>query len=290
MSRVLIFGPGFFGSKFQAELPDVVLSTARIDDADEVYKALDEHQPEFVLNAAAKTGRPNVDWCETNQLQTIRSNTIGALVLAEACQARGAHLTQLASGCVFYGPSPDPQGWREDDHANPSAIYSRSKYAADLLLSTLPNVAILRLRMPIDSEPGPRNLITKLAAYPEVIDVANSVTVVSDLLQVVRGVMEKRATGIFHAVNPGVMRHRDLLALYKELVDPNHTCEWITEEELVRRGLTQKARSNNIMQSTRLKELGIEMRPISVALRDCMEQYAVKTRSSLRPRSMIHDP
>jgi hypothetical protein len=28
------------------------------------------------------------------------------------------------------------------------------------------------------------------------------------------------------------------------------------------------------LQNTRLKEIGIEMRPISVALRDCMEKYA----------------
>lgn len=281
MSRVLIFGPGFLGSKFQAALPDSVLSTARIDEADEVRAALEEHLPDFVLNAAGETGRPNVDWCESNKLATFRSNAIGPLVLAEACQERGVHLTHLASGCVFYGDSPDPRGWHEDDFANPSATYSRSKYAADLLLSTLPNTAIVRLRMPIDSVPGPRNLITKLANYPKIIDVRNSVTVVDDLIEAVKQLMEKRGEGIFHAVNPGIMRHRDLIALYEELVDPSHSNEWISEQDLVAQGLVDKLRSNNVMQSTRLQSLGIHLRPIDVALHDTMEKYAANVRASV---------
>src|SRR3989338_1310616 len=174
-----------------------------------------------------------------------RWTTIGRLILAEACQERGAHLTHLASGCVFYGPSPDPKGWREDDHANPSATYSRSKYAADLLLSTLPNVAI-----------------------------------VDDLIEVVKQVMEKRGVGVFHATNPGTMRHRDLIRLYDELVDLSHTNEWISNDDLVTLGLATKGRSNCILQSTRLQALGVTMRPIEIALRDCMEKYAAAVRAA----------
>ncbi len=243
MSRVLIFGPGFLGTKFHLATDGSILSKADIADPTQVRAALDEHQPDAVVNFAGKTGKPNVDWCETNKLPTMRSNVVGALVLAEACAERNIHLTHISSGCIFYGPSPDPKGWKEDDFANPSAFYSRTKYAADLVLSQLPNVAIVRLRMPIDSEPGPRNSITKVVSYPKVIDVANSVTVVDDLLPVVRGVIEKRGVGIFHAVNPGVMRHRDLIALYEELVDPTHTNEWISEQDLVTQGLTAKMRS-----------------------------------------------
>jgi dTDP-4-dehydrorhamnose reductase len=274
MTHVLIFGAGFLGTECSEALPDAVLSTALIDDPEEVRMAIEEHLPDCVLNCAGMTGSPNVDWCETNQLITYRSNTIGPIVLAEECGRANVHLTHLGSGCVFYGSSPDPKGWKEDDYANPSATYSRSKYAADLLLAMLPNVAIVRLRMPIDTTPGPRNLITKLANYPKIVDVENSVSVVEDIIQVLGQVMEKRATGIFHAVNPGTMRHRDLMKLYEELVDPSHTNEWIKEEDLVKQGLATKARSNNILQNNRLPAIGIQMRPIEVALRDAMEKYA----------------
>ncbi len=272
--KILIFGKGYLGTRMAEAWPDAILSDARIDDKAAALAALDEHKPDAVVNAAGKTGKPNVDWCESHQTETARGNTIGALVLAEACQERGVYLLHLGSGCIFYGPSPDPRGWTEDDFANPSVFYTRTKYATDLILSRLPNVAIARLRMPIDDRPGSRNLIDKLAAYPRVIDVENSVTVVEDLLLALRQLMEKRGAGIFHVVNPGVMRHRDLLALYKEFVNPNHSCEWIANDELVKQGLVVKGRSNCILQSRRLQKLGIQMRPIDVALRDTMMKYA----------------
>jgi glucose-1-phosphate thymidylyltransferase len=282
--KILVFGSkGFIGGRMLETWPEAVGTDARIDDKAAVLKAIDEHKPDAVVNAAGRTGRPNVDWCETHQVETMHDNVIGALILAEACQERGVYMLHLSSGCVFYGASPDPRGWKEDDHANPSATYSRAKYAAELPLMTYPNVSIIRLRMPIDERPGERNLIDKLAKYKQVIDVANSVTVIKDLVDVCYQLIQRKATGIFHAVNPGIMRHRDLMSLYREFVDPNHQTEWITEQDLVAKGLATKLRSNNIMQSDRLKSLGIEMRPIDVALRDTMMKYAAAKRASERP-------
>jgi dTDP-4-dehydrorhamnose reductase len=275
----LIMGAGFLGQRLAASLPGTLLVRTDITDRAAVDAVLREHAADAVINCAGKTGRPNVDWCETHQEETYRANVLGPLVLAEACRKQGAYLLHLGSGCIFYGPSPDPAGWNEDDAANPSAFYSRAKYAADLVLSRLPNVAIARLRMPIDGSPGERNLITKLARYREVIDVENSVTVIDDLIGVVGGLLGRRATGVFHATNPGTMRHRGLLALYRELVDPAHRSTLIGEEELVARGLASKARSNCVLTSRRLAELGITMRPVDVALRDAMVKYAAAVRS-----------
>jgi 3,5-epimerase/4-reductase len=273
--KVLVLGRGFLGNRLARDLPGAVLHPADIADESAVRAALDEHGPDAVINAAGKTGRPNVDWCETHQQETLRSNVEGALVLARQCARQGAYLLHLASGCIFYGPSPSPGGWREDDFANPKAFYSRAKYAADLVLSRLPNVGIARLRMPIDREPGIRNLITKLSRYPKVVDVENSVTVVEDLVRVVAALVEKRASGVFHVTNPGTMRHRDLLALYKEYVDPKHVCELIGEDALVALGLADVGRSNCILASENLAKLGISLRPIDVALRDTMQRYAM---------------
>jgi 3,5-epimerase/4-reductase len=271
--KICIFGPGFLGTRLSQQLPGAVLSRVDITDPDATARELDALQPDAVINAAGKTGTPNVDWCETNQQATYESNVIGALQLASACAKRDLYLLHLASGCIFYGPSPTPGGWREDDAANPVSFYSRSKYSADLMLSRLPNVGIARLRMPIDAIPGPRNLITKLSSYARVADVANSVTVVEDLVHAVKQLIEGRATGVFHVVNPGVMRHRDLMALYRELVDPNHRNEMIPEEALLTNGLIVKQRSTCILSSERLAEVGISLRPIEVALREAMRQY-----------------
>ena len=278
-SPVIIFGKGYLGHRFASALPGSELVPTDITDPDAVARILDRVKPSSILNAAGKTGTPNVDWCETHPVETYRSNVIGALRLAEAAAARGVHLCHIGSGCIFYGPCPyRPGGWREEDPANPSGFYSRTKYAADLVLSRLPNVCIARIRMPIDSAPHPRNLITKLARYPKVIDVENSVTVVEDLLTAVRALLERRAEGVFHVTNPGAMRHRDLLALYREHVDPKHSVELIPEEALVETGLAVKARSNCILESPRLEALGIRLRPIDEALRSAMIAYGRESR------------
>ena len=109
--------------------------------------------------------------------------------------------------------------------------------------------------------------------------VGDSVTVIDDLVGVVAALAARRASGVFHATNPGTLRHRDLLALYREVVDPSHRCELIGEGELVARGLAAAPRSNCVLASPRLAELGLAMRPIGVALADVMSRYAADLRA-----------
>src|SRR3989344_4769567 len=238
--KILIIGNGWLGNRCQEVWGDeaVIVGARELETKQDVLKLLDEHRPDTVLNAGGRKGSPNVDWCETHPLETIRGNVQLPLLITAACQERGAYLLHIGSGCIFYGDSPHPdKAWRENDFGNPSAVYSRSKYAADLMLSTLPNVGIGRIRMPIDHIPSPGNLIDKLASFKKVVDVENSVTVIEDMIKVFHVLMEKKASGIFHVTNPGTIRHKEVLEMYKELVDKNHTCEWISDDDLVKQGL-----------------------------------------------------
>lgn len=273
--KILIIGKGYLGSRMAESWSDAVITDKIIKSKEDVLELIDEHKPDAILNAAGITGKPNVDWCEDHQLETIEGNTILPIEIAKACQERNVYLLHLGTGCIFYGSSPHADGvWREDDYANPVAVYTRSKYAADLVLATLPNIGIARLRMPIDDHPCSPNLIDKITRYEKIVDVVNSVTVVDDLVMACRKLLEKKAEGVYHTVNPGAIKHREIIDMYKELVDPEFTCEWVTEEEMVEQGLVKKKRSNNIMDSSRLEALGIHMRPIKEALRDAMEKYA----------------
>lgn len=273
--KILIIGNGFLGKKCAEAWPDAILSDKKISSVKDVEDLLEEHKPDSVLNAAGVVGKPNVDWCETHQIETILGNTVLPIMIAEACQKKGVYLLHMGTGCVFYGYASDPEGWKEEDVANPSAVYTRTKYAADLALSTLPNIGIARIRMPIDSQSSPGNLIDKLASYSRVVDVVNSVTVVDDMVEVFKQLLEKQAAGIFHVTNPGAIKHKEILEMYKEFVDPNHKNEWITERELVTTGLAKKTRSNNILQSNNLEKLGIKMRPVKEAVLDILKKYAL---------------
>jgi 3,5-epimerase/4-reductase len=274
--KILIIGKGYMGQRCAGEWGDsAVLSDAMIETRQDAIDEIERVNPDVVFNAAGIKGKPNVDWCEDHQVETMRGNTILPMILADACAQTGKYLLHMGSGCIFYGESHhDDCAWREHDHGNPHPVYSRSKWAADLMLSTLPNVGIARIRMPIDWIPAPGNLIDKLASYPKIIDVENSVTILDDMIDVFYQLMEKKASGIFHVTNPGTMKHRDLMKLYEELVDPSHTNEWISNEELVEQGLATKGRSNNFLASEELEKVGIKMRPVYEALHDTMEKYA----------------
>ena len=271
MEKILIFGPGWLGHKFKdylyAELTDV-----DITDAHAVSDILDRIRPHIVLNAAGKTGKPNVDWCEDHKLETFASNVMGPLILFQECMKRNIFLAHLSSGCVFDGESPGHAGFTENDPANPVSFYSWTKAQTDELLKKFP-VLILRIRMPVDKEPSPRNLITKLANYTSVIDVENSITVIDDLMFATQKLIQKRKTGIYNVVNPGTVKHKDILLWYKEIVDPTHTYTLITKEELFSKGLAKAGRSNCVLDTTKLQSEGILLKNAKERVIECLKEY-----------------
>lgn len=274
--KILILGKGYLGQRCaDAWGEEAELSSARITSVESALAEIDRVKPDAVLCTIGIKGTPNVDWCETHQRETIEGNVIIPLQVAFACQQRGIYMLHMGSGCIFYGDSAHPdKAWRENDFGNPLPTYSRSKWAADLTLSTLPDVGIARIRMPIDHQSNPGNLLEKIAKYPKVIDVENSITVIDDMVNVFYALMQKRAPGIFHVTNPGSIKHREILGLYKDIVDSTHTCEWISNDELVAQGLAAKGRSNNFLASERLAEFGITMRPVHEAVLDTVQKFA----------------
>ena len=64
---------------------------------------LDAHKPTRVICAAGLTGRPNVDWCETNQAAVIRVNVCGTLALADVCEQRGSTIPTHLYACARRG-------------------------------------------------------------------------------------------------------------------------------------------------------------------------------------------
>ncbi|MBI5494420.1 MAG: sugar nucleotide-binding protein [Deltaproteobacteria bacterium] len=69
---ILVFGAGLLGQRLARDLPGAFPSTADITDRSAVRQELAAHRPAAVVNAAARTGRPNVDWCETHVLIDLR--------------------------------------------------------------------------------------------------------------------------------------------------------------------------------------------------------------------------
>ena len=106
----LLGSTGYIGQAFAAELkrrqlPFDALSRSRLDytNFEVLLGYLRRTQPEFVINAAGYTGKPNVDACELARADTLQGNTLFPAMLAHACAAAGIPWGHVSSGCIYSG-------------------------------------------------------------------------------------------------------------------------------------------------------------------------------------------
>lgn len=92
-----------------------------VSDAGAVKRALDEQQPDVVLNCAAFTA---VDRCESEAAEAERANALAPALLAQACRG-GPLLVHLSTDFVFDGRASQPVP--EDAPTRPLSVYGRSK-------------------------------------------------------------------------------------------------------------------------------------------------------------------
>ena len=278
----LVFGPGWLGTQFAERIEGAYLEQTDITDERALCEVLDARDPARVINCAGRTGRPNVDSLEAEPGRTLRSNVAGPILLAAACESRGIHLTHLGSGCVYSGDK-DGAGYGEEDPPNfDGSLYARSKIQAEQALQEM-GALQLRVRLPISAVPGPRNLLTKLLGYADVVRVANSITVLDDFWAPACALIEREETGIWNCVNPGVEYHDELLALYAERVDPTHAFQVISPDTLD--GRLAARRSNCVLRTDKLAAAGLSLPPLDESLPRLVDAYgahlhAAKERSA----------
>jgi len=276
--KIMTIGAGFVADHLNyPKIDDRVSMTLRMESNNMfIDSILLRNKPDVLINCIGKTGRPNVDWCESNKEETSLTNTALPIVLAEACARHSVHLIQIGSGCIFFGESPNKDesgrdlGWKEEDFANPKSYYSKTKYACDLALGGMKHVTTLRIRMPISTKNTERNFINKVRGYKKVIDIPNSVTFMDDLVRCIDWVANERPSGIFHVTNPEPITAAQVMREYQKYF-PEHSFEVISEAELDQ--LTVAKRSNCIINSEKLFNAGFRMTPSQEALETCMAEY-----------------
>lgn len=268
MEKVFIFGArGYLGSAFREVYPEASCPAIDIADACAVRELLEREKPAIVINAAGKTGRPNIDWCETHKEETLRSNLTGPLVLLEECQRREIYWVHLSSGCIYEGDNGG-KGFTEEDPPNFfGSFYSRVKGWTDQILREFP-LLILRLRMPFDGSRNERNLLVKLQKYTKILDVQNSITYLPDFLEAARTLITRRRTGIYNIVNPGTISPYEIMEMYKKCVQKNHTLERLSLESLF--SVVRAARSNCVLSTEKLRAEGITLPDVHTRVEEAL--------------------
>ena len=113
---------------------------ADIADRNAVVRAVRQHRPEVIINAAAYTA---VDKAESEPERAFAINEAGPRHLAAAANEAGALLVHYSTDYVFDGRKATP--YIEDDPVAPASVYGRSKEAGERAIrETTPRHIILR--------------------------------------------------------------------------------------------------------------------------------------------------
>lgn len=248
MSKIVVFGAGYLGQKIAKHL-GTVLDTSKIFTREDAYRLVQESGAEVIVNAIGFTGSPNVDQAEDHALRykVTQANVIVPLWLAEACKALDKRLVHVSSGCIYNGL----EEYNEEDAPDfEGSYYSFTKKAAERILDAYPNVLTLRIRMPLSDDHSPRNLITKLLTYEQIIETPNSITTVSFFLEALESLIAQDATGVFNVVCPQPVTHREILEAYDATLGKKATVTklFIKPDELV----TGTPRTNCVLSTDKL--------------------------------------
>ena len=303
---------GYIGEAFVAEAEkrkldyrSVSRRTLDYTDFRTLLGALKKEKPDFVVNAAGFTGKPNVDACENQKGKTVAGNVTLAQTVASACDVAGIQLGFVSSGCIYTGAkvrrecgtwavednlteplvsellskrSARVAGFSESDEPNfcfthnNSSFYSGTKALAEEVMAQFPEFYVWRLRIPFDEFDGSRNYLSKVQRYAKVYQNWNSISHRGDFVAAcLDSWLQKIPSGVYNVVNPGYVSTREVVEKVQKLLGSSCKPEfWQNDDEFYRFGAVTQ-RSNCILDSSKLIEAGIKIRSVGEALEDALK-------------------
>jgi dTDP-4-dehydrorhamnose reductase len=311
---LLLGGTGYVGEAFQRELEarGVVYRNVRRSEADYgrfdvLLGLLRSLRPEFVVNCAGFTGKPNVDACELAKADTLVGNTLLPQTIAHACLAAGVPWGHVSSGCIYSGAKivqadgttrvekdmtrpelrrlaeSDPgsiRGFTESDAPNfsfrdgPCSFYSGTKALGEEALEGVGNAYVWRLRIPFDEVDGPRNYLSKVQRYAKVYDNLNSISHRRDFARACLDLWSLRASfGTYNVTNPGWLSTRQVVERLESVLRPARRFEFWESDEEFYKVAAKTPRSNCVMDSSKLLAAGVKIRPVDEALDHALRNW-----------------
>jgi dTDP-4-dehydrorhamnose reductase len=221
MSRVLVTGiDGLLGQALAGQLcqkhelhgagrnpqPDPRYTIARLDITrpEEVRSLFRLVKPEVIIDCAAMT---NVDACEDQPDDARKVNAEAVTHLMAA--APDAKLVYISTDYIFDGTKGP---YREDALPSPLGVYARTKLEGELLTLRDPRNLVVRTTILYGDKPGlhgKKDFVSYVVGELEqgrtvraVTDQVGTPTHVRYLAQAIDHLLERDATGIYHAVGP----------------------------------------------------------------------------------------
>jgi UDP-glucose 4,6-dehydratase len=285
MAILLLGASGYIGSAFASELhrrklkfeapPRRWVDYTKFDVLLNYLKTLN---PEFVINAAGYTGKPNVDACESHKMETMRGNYNLPLEIGLACDDLRLKIPWLhcSSGCVYNGIGP----FKETDKPNfsfdspPCSWYSGTKAMGEEAAGNSPRSYICRLRIPFDEFDGPRNYLSKLQRYTKVYNATNSITHRGDFVKACLDLWQTKAPfGTYNMTNPGYVTTRQVVLMIHSMLGLDREWDFFKDDGEFYSTAAVAPRSNCVLNTTKLAGAGVSMRPVEEALSDALHHW-----------------
>lgn len=261
-ASILILGAGYIGKSIRHTLNDqnpnyniVLLPASELNYHDKrtLWNHLITNKYDLIINASGFTGRPNVDQGEELKEDCWHYNVVSPANCASICSKLGLKHIQISSGCIYNGYD---QLYSEEDTPNfglfnNSSFYSKTKHAFESITS-MTNVKILRIRMPISGIHDERSYLTKILKYDNLVDFKNSKTCVHGLgMFIYRLINDPHVTwgvqDIYNVANSDPLTTKEVVSLMAEFGVVNQNWNWVDIESL---NITAP-RSNCILNTTK---------------------------------------
>jgi dTDP-4-dehydrorhamnose reductase len=283
----LLGGSGYVGHAYQALLTRKGIRFRNLKRAELDYgapgvlrAALQADRPEFLINAAGYTGKPNVDACELHKAECLAGNAVLPGVIARACAEAGVPWGHVSSGCIYSGARPDGSGFTEEDtpnftfRTNHCSFYSGTKALGEEVLAGEPNLYLWRLRIPFDEVESPRNYLTKLMRYQRLLEATNSVSQLHEFVAATFACWEKRIPfGTYNVTNPGEVTTREVVdAIQRSGVCVKDYLFFRDETEFMHVA-AKTPRSNCVLDSGKLGRCGIALTEVHAAIETALRNW-----------------
>lgn len=283
----LLGGSGYVGQAYQALLkrkgiPFRNLRRADVDYTDPtILRAeLRRDRPEFLINAAGYTGKPNVDACELHKAETLFGNAVLPGYIATACAESGIPWGHVSSGCIYSGSRKDGSGFTEEDppnftfRTNHCSFYSGTKALGEEVLAGRPEVFVWRLRIPFDNTDNPRNYLTKLMRYDRLLEATNSVSELGEFAAATLACWEKRIPfGTYNVTNPGQVTTRGVVELIRKSGVSRKKFAFFSSEDEFMRLAAKTPRSNCVLDPGKLERAGIRLTEVHEAIEKALRNW-----------------
>ncbi|MDG1138819.1 MAG: sugar nucleotide-binding protein [Opitutales bacterium] len=285
---IVLGATGYLGSNFvkylQKEGGNVCgLSRAESEytNVDTLISILQSKKPDFLINAAGFTGKPNVDACELAKAECLKGNAVLPGVIREVCEDLRIPWGHVSSGCIYSGRRADGEGWTEEDEPNfsfrdgPCSFYSGTKALGEEVLAGAENCFVWRLRIPFNEEISPRNYIQKLVNYDSLLEAENSVSHLDEFVEKCVDCFEKDIEpGVYNMTNQGPVTTRQVTEWMIEEGVTDKGFKFFENEEQFMQKAAKTPRSNCVLDTSKAEKAGIGMRPVEEAMRDSMRKMA----------------